>query len=313
VADSEALQLVFVGLKSALQPFGPGLQLEAANSLWCSHEWTPHSEYVAKIREHYDAEVVVLDFRGAETAARINTWVAAKTRGKIGSILSTIDPLTALLAINAIYFKDVWAEPFDRELTREELFHTREGRTLTVPLMRRTGFYSYYEESKFQAIGLGYESGLTMYVFLPAKTSSLREFQKNLTAAAWDAWIGRFERTGGYIQLPRFQLTQSANLKAALGELGMGIAFDRRRARFDAINPPPPELWISQIFHQAFVEVNEEGTEVAAMTEVTGYLSSEKPKPRAFKMIVDRPFFFVICEYYRNTILFMGSVEEPGS
>lgn len=311
--EPEALQLDFVALKSALQPYGPGLQLQAANSLWCSHERVPRSEYVAKIREHYDAEVVVLDLRDAETAARINSWVSAKTRGKIGSILSTIDPLTSLLAINAIYFKGLWGSPFERELTREELFHTSEGRALRVPLMRQYGYYPYYEESKFQAIGLRYTTGLTMYVFLPANTSNLRVFQENLTSAAWDKWIGRFEAIGGLICLPRFMLTYSANLKGALGNVGMGIAFDPRRARFDAINPPPPELWISQLFHQAFVEVNEEGTEAAAVTEAMGYFSSEEPKARTFKMIVDRPFFFVICDDYTNTILFMGTVEEPGS
>lgn len=113
--DSEALQLVFVALKSALQPFGPGLQLEAANSLWCSHEWTPRSEYVAKIREHYDAEVVVLDFRGAETAARINTWVAAKTRGGrhlgrakvVNAMLDAVTRRVAEAVANTIAIRDV--------------------------------------------------------------------------------------------------------------------------------------------------------------------------------------------------------------
>jgi serpin B len=171
--EPEGLQLVFVALKSALQPYGPGLQLETANSLWCSHERPPRSEYVAKIKEHYDAEVVALDFQGVETAARVNSWVSAKTRGKIGSILSTIDPLTTLLAINAVYFKGLWGAPFERELTRAESFHTSDGRTLRVPLMCQYGFYPYCEESKFQAIGLPYKSGvtgLTMYILLSAKT-----------------------------------------------------------------------------------------------------------------------------------------------
>jgi serine protease inhibitor len=311
--EPEARQLVFVALKSALQPYGPGLQLETANSLWCSHERPPRSEYVAKIKEHYDAEVVALDFQGAETAARVNSWVSAKTRGKIRSILSTIDPLTALLAINAVYFKGLWGAPFERELTRAESFHTSDGRTLKVPLMCQDGYYSYYEESEFQAIGLYYKGGLTMYVFLPAKTSNLREFQQNLTAAVWDQWMGRFKSIEGQIGLPRFMLTYGANLKGALDKLGMGIAFDPRRARFDTIHLPPPELWISQIFHQAFVEVNEEGTEAAAITDATVYFSSEEPSLRTFSMIVDRPFFFAICDNHTNTVLFMGSVEEPSS
>jgi serine protease inhibitor len=311
--EPEARQLVFVALKSALQPYGPGLQLETAYSLWCCQERTPRSEYVAKIKEHYDADVVALDFQGAETAARVNSWVSAKTRGKIGSILSTIDPRAALLAINAVYFKGLWGAPFERELTRAESFHTSDGRILKVPLICQYGYYSYYEESEFQAIGLYYKGGLTMYVFLPAKTSNLREFQQNLTAAVWDQWMGRFKSIEGQIRLPRFMLTYGVNLRGALDKLGMGIAFDPRRARFDTIHLPPPELWISQIVHQAFVEVNEEGTEAAAITDATVYFSSEEPSLRTFSMIVDRPFFFAICDNHTNTVLFMGSVEEPSS
>jgi len=152
-----------------------------------------------------------------------------------------------------------------------------------------------------------------MYVFLPAKTSNLREFQQNLTAAVWDQWMGRFKSIEGQTGLPRCMLTYGVNLRGALDKLGMGIAFDPRRARFDTIHLPPPELWISQIFHQAFVEVNEEGTEAAAITDATVYFSSEEPSLRTFSMIVDRPFFFAICDNYTNTVLFMGSVEEPSS
>jgi serpin B len=115
------------------------------------------------------------------------------------------------------------------------------------------------------------------------------------------------------LRLPRFKRAHSANLESALRKLGMEIAFDPRRARFDSIVLPPSNIWISQVLHRAFVEVNEEGTEAAAVTDATMYFSSEMPSPRTFEMVVDRPFFFVICDNYTNTILFMGSVEEPGS
>lgn len=312
--EPEALQLAIVALKSALRIEGPGLQLEAANSLWYNPEWAPRSDYVARIREEYDAEVVALDPLGPETVARINAWVSARTRGKIEGILTTIDPLTSLIAINAIYFKDLWGQVFDRDQTRDESFHTSDGRKLEVPLMSQYGSYPYYEESKFQAVRLGYKtSRLAMYVFLPARRSNLSEFRRSLNSAAWDKWIRRFSVIEGHIRLPRFKLTYESSLKSALSKLGMGIAFDRQRARFDAINPPPPEIWIDQILHRAFVEVNEEGTEAAAVTAAMMMCSSAlHPKPRrTFEMIVDRPFFFAICDDYTKSILFMGSVEEP--
>ena len=96
----------------------------------------------------------MLDFGGDQAVARINAWVAEKTHGKIGSILSSLDPLTFLVAINAVYFKDFWSERFMPELTCEELFHTSEGQKLEIPLMSQYGSYSYYEDSKFQAVCL---------------------------------------------------------------------------------------------------------------------------------------------------------------
>ena len=195
------------------------------------------SQYLAKVREEYDAEVIALDFLGDEMVARINSWVSAKTRGKIEGILGSLDPLTSLLAINAIYFKDFWDKPFLRELTREESFHTSAGRTLKVPLMSQYGSYPYYKESKFQAVRLPYKtSRLAMYVFLPAKRSSLQEFRQNLNSAAWDKWTRQLKAIGGHIRFPRFKLTYESNLKSALAKLGMEIAFDPERARFDAIN-----------------------------------------------------------------------------
>lgn len=152
-----------------------------------------------------------------------------------------------------------------------------------------------------------------MYVFLPAKKSSLREFQLDLNSGAWDKWMRGFEAMDGHIRLPRFKLSYGAVLDGALSELGMAPAFDPQRARFDAISPPPPMIWMGTVLHRAFVEINEEGTEAAATTFVMMPLSAKysRRRIRTFEMIVDRPFFFAICDTFTDTILFMGSVEEP--
>ena len=310
------LQSEIGALRSALQIESPGLKLEAANSLWCNQGFSPRSDYVAGVRQDYGAEVFALDFGGDRAVARINAWVAEKTHGKIGSILSSLDPLTFLVALNAVYFKDSWRDRFMPKVTREEWFYTSEGKKLRVPLMSQYGSYSYYEDSRFQAVRLPYETPrLAMYVFLPAKKSSLREFQLDLNSGAWDKWMRRFKSMEGHLRLPRFKLTCQAMLNSPLSQLGMALAFDPQRARFDAISPPPPAIWIETVLHRAFVEVNEEGTEAAATTFAMMPLSSEygRPRIRTFEMIVDRPFFFAICDTLANTILFMGSVEEPDS
>jgi serpin B len=312
----EELRSVIVALKSALQIQAPSLRLQAANSLWCGKQWPPSAEYVAGVREHYDAEVTMLDFREPEAVVRINSWVSEKTCGKIGSIVDSLDPLSSLVAINAIYFKGFWAKPFERALTREESFHTSDGRRLKLPFMGQNGSYAYDESSKVQVMRLPYKtSRLAMYLFLPAKRSSLEEFQRNLHSAAWDQWMRRLQRVPGHIRLPRFKLTYHAILNSALSKLGMGIAFDPVRARFDAIHPPPPEIWIDRVVHRALVEVNEEGTEATAATAILmDAAAAMNSRPvRTFEMIVDRPFFFAVRDDLTNTILFMGSVEEPVS
>jgi serine protease inhibitor len=314
--EPKELQSVVGALRSALQIESPGLKLEAANSLWCSQRFSPRSEYIAGVRKDYGAEVFALDFGGDQAVATINAWVAEKTHGKIGSILSSLDPLTFLVAINAVYFKDSWSERFLPKLTREELFHTSQGQELKVLLMSQYGSYSYYEDSKFQAVCLPYKtSRLAMYVFLPARKSSLRDFQLDLNSGAWDKWMRRFETMEGHLRLPRFKLTYQAALNGPLSQLGMAPAFDPQRARFDTISPPPPAIWIDTVLHRAFVEVNEEGTEAAATTAAMMPASAKysPPRIRRFEMIVDRPFFFAICDTSTNTILFMGSVEEPDS
>jgi serpin B len=154
-----------------------------------------------------------------------------------------------------------------------------------------------------------------MYVFLPAKKSSLREFRLDLNSGAWDKWMRRFEAMEGHIRLPRFKLTYQAMLNSPLSQLGMALAFDPQRARFDAISAPPPAIWIETVLHRAFLEINEEGTEAAAVSAVHMVALSMRPTkpPRTFEMLVDRPFFFAIRDDLTNTILFMGSVEEPDS
>jgi serine protease inhibitor len=312
---TDVLPSTVAALKSALLVEGPGLECEIANSIWCNQARTPRPEYAAKVKEDYNAEVIAVDFADPATVAQINRWVSGKTRGKIGSILESLDRLAVLVAINAIYFKDFWEKPFEAALTREELFHASHGRTVKTPLMSQYGSYPYYEDSEFQAVRLRYKtSRLAMYIFLPAKRSSLERFQQNLSSAAWDKWMQKFHMTEGHIRLPRFKLTYSAILNSALEKLGMAIAFDPRRARFDTISTPPPPIWIDQVLHRAFVEVDEEGTEAAAVTAVVQVTASPIRNPaRTFQMVVDRPFFFAIRDDHTGTIWFMGAVDEPNA
>lgn len=300
-------------LQAALAISSPGLELAVANSLWCDEQARILPAFLTLAREKYAAEVVSLPLQSPETVPRINAWVADKTRGKIGSIVDSLTPLALLVALNAIYFKGLWKTPFEKSLTREEQFFA-PGNSIKVPLMRRSGYYPYHEESTFQAVRLPYQGDrVGMYIFLPSKMSGLPAFLRTLTAAEWSRWMWTFAKTEGLVGLPRFRFEHSVELVSILANLGMAEAFDPERAQFGGMALPPPPIYIGQVIHRALVEVNEEGTEAAAVTMGTLSLSAamRSPTPRKFQMILDRPFFFAIRDDHSNMLLFMGAVNNP--
>jgi serpin B len=178
--------------------------------------------------------------------------------------------------------------------------------------MRRSGYHRYHEEPAFQAVRLPYQGNrVGMYIFLPSKKSGLPAFLRTLTSAEWGRWMWTFTETEGLVGLPRFKFEHCVKLVPILTNLGMPEAFDSERAQFDGMALPPPPLYIGQAMHRALVEVNEEGTEAAAATDVTVCLAARARKPRVFQMILDRPFFFAIRDDHSNMILFMGVVNDP--
>jgi serine protease inhibitor len=288
------------------------VEVMAANSLWCSDRVQVRPEYAAKVRDIYDAELVTLDFAAAAAAARINAWVHEKTKGRISRIVDVLSPLTPLIAVNAIYFKARWIRPFKRELTRDGLFTTTTGKQKQLPMMLQSGRYSYYEDRELQAVALPYEGDMAMHVILPASRTDPRQLEESLSSRAWESRLARFEKVLGTIQIPRFKVDYHARLDPALKVLGMERIFDPNRAEFDGLRTEWPPLWIDQVSHRAVMEVNEEGTEAAAVTAVAmlGAARNARP-PRQFQMIVDRPFFVVIRDEAAGTILFMGWVGDP--
>ena len=314
--DPETWQGAVRRLKSALTMNEPGLELAVANSLWCDDRLQAQSAFLALVAENYAAEVVRLSLQSPQAGARINGWVAEKTRGKISKIVSEGDlgPLALLVAVNAIYFKGSWDSPFEERLTRVEPFLVSGREPVRIPRMLRSGEFRYCETREFQAVRLPYRGGrVGMYVFLPAKKSSLADFLGTIAAAQWDRWLSDFKEREGTVGLPRFKLEYGVYLKSILSRIGMGVVFDSVRARFERLAPPSPPLWVDEIIHRALVEVNEEGTVAAAVTATVtvGVALHPVSPPPPFEMIVDRPFFFVICDDLSGTVLFIGAVNDP--
>jgi len=310
--DLDALNRANAALIESLRALDPQVVLAIANSLWAQQGMTFDPAFLRRNREFYGAEVATLDFGDARAAAAINDWVVRNTNGKIDKIVDRIDPSALLFLINAIYFKGNWARQFDPRRTRDLPFTLPDARQKQHPLMAQSGKFDYYAGQGFQAISLPYGAGrASMYIFLPEQRSNLRAFQRELGHKSWDAWMRHFRQSEGTIVLPRFKLSYEVTLNDALKALGMAIAFDGRRADFSAmIADGKPSPNIDEVRHKTFVEVNEEGTEAAAVTSIGMVRTSMMPQ-RSFSMVVDRPFFCAIHDNHTGTLLFLGSIVDP--
>ena len=289
-------------LRESLENPDPKVEISIANSIWYRQGITFNPDFLERNRSFFGAVVAALDFSAPQATAIINEWVDTNTSGKIEKIVDRINPQTLLFLINAIYFKGNWQEEFDPSRTRQGIFHLSDGNEKRVQMMRREGEYPYLRGENFEAASLPYGDGrMSMYIFLPDRNSNLNRFLRNLDAENWEDWISQFQNRRQEMVLPRFKLEYEARLNDTLEALGMGIAFGGG-ADFSGMGP---NLFISEVRHKTSVEVNEEGTEAAAVTAVVGV----KSLPPTFR--VDRPFFFVIYDAETETILFMGTVIEP--
>lgn len=311
--DLDGLNQANAALIKSLRALDPQVALAIANSLWAAQGIAFDQDFLRRNQEFYGAEIATLDFKDASAAAAINQWVERNTGGKIEKIVDRIGPAAIMFLINAIYFKGNWAKQFDPKRTRDMPFALLDGRQKQHPLMAQTGKFDYYAGQGFQAASLPYGAGrASMYVFLPEQRSSLRAFRRELGHKSWDAWIRHFRQAEGTIVLPRFKLAYEVTLNDALKALGMGIAFDGRRADFSAmVADRKPNANIDEVKHKTFVEVNEEGTEAAAVTSIGMMRTSMMPQ-RSFSMVVDRPFFCAIRDNQTGALLFLGSIVDPG-
>jgi serine protease inhibitor len=293
--------------------------LSAANSLWRSHHTTMLPQAAARLREIFDAEIAALDFSSPAAPEQINTWVSEKTKGKIGSVVAEISPLTALIGVNAIYFKGAWQLPFQPTQTYEGTFTTSTGASKRLPMMRQAETFSYYEDAKLQAIALPYGKGsfgdkLAMYVLLPASGADLRRFVLDVNSDLWRFWLAHFERIHGTIELPKFKFDYGCRLRSPLCAWGMKRAFDSDQAQFDAVRAAIGKVWLDEILHKTMVDVNEAGTEAAAVTSLTFAMMKMMPRPqRTFHMVVDRPFVVAMQDLSSSAILFLGCIGDPES
>jgi len=279
--------------------------LNIANSLWIKQGEKIKPDFLDRNKKFYDAEITMLNFGDPKAPDIINNWISKKTANKINKVIEKIEKDVFLYLINAIYFKGKWANQFDKYKTKDDTFYLLRGKQKQIPMMSQSGNYRYMQDKNFQAVSLPYGNGrMSMYIFLPNTNSNLTKFLKNLNAENWNKWIGQFKEMDGDITLPRFKIEYNTLLNEPLKKLGMPIAFTTQA---DFTNMTSGPAWISRVIHKTFIDVNEEGTEAAAVTVV----EMMKGISQQFNMKVDRPFFCVIRDNKTGSNLFMGIVVEP--
>lgn len=300
----------YKSLIDALVSADPDVLLEIANSIWYRQGFSVLPEFVDANQEYYDAEVSDLDFNLPGAPDVINTWVDEKTHGRITEIIQQIPAETVMYLINAIYFKGTWLYEFDEELTADDQFYAA-GNSVTVPFMVQEAGVGYAANDDFSMIELPYGQGnFSMVVMLPNEGHATDDILPLLTSENWDQWLDAMTTQDVMIKLPKFKFEYKNQLNDELSDMGMGVAFTDM-ADFTKINPAG-NLFISKVLHKSFIEVNEEGTEAAAVTSVEISLTSF-PGTQPLQFVADHPFVFAIREKDTGAILFMGLMQDPSS
>ena len=305
--DEKAREADNAALFSSLQS-ASDVQLSLANSLWVNRDFPIKADFGKRSETIYGAKVNVLDFSQPNAPQQINDWVKASTRGKIDKMIDRLSPDDRLVLMNAIYFQGNWLEKFDAKATRTVPFAAPGGQR-DVPMMRRSDDFDYQENAEMQAVALPYKGGrMALYLLLPRENQSLETLLASLNAKSFDALVAKMTKREGRVALPRFKMSDDIALNEPLQSLGMKSAF-ALSADFSRI---APELFISAVRHKAVIEVNETGTEAAAVTSI-GMAGSAMPmdKPEPFVFNANRPFLLALRDNESGALLFLGAVKTP--
>ncbi|KAM3840047.1 serpin B6-like [Vipera latastei] len=308
----------FEKLISEINKPSANYSLSLANRLFGETSYDFLTSFIESTQKFYQAGLEKLNFKQAaeDSRRRINAWVEEKTAGKIQNLLAPgiIHSLTKLVLVNAIYFKGNWANQFNKNQTEERPFHINKNETKTVQMMFRKGEYNVTTISDYRISILELPFGdddFSMIILLPDETEDnsmgLEKLEREITHEKLKEWIKPEKMIPREIELsfPKFKLEEEYDLKPVLRNMGMTDAFDEGKADFSEMSTNK-DLVISEAVHKSFIEVNEEGTEAAAATDVIIELKSG-----VLEFKVDHPFLFFISQQSTNSLLFFGRYCSP--
>lgn len=294
------------------------VKFDVANAIWLSEDYQVLEEYLNVVKEYFGSRVTRANFISDADSVRkeINSWIAEKTNNLIRNMLTPgmPEPDTIMMLVNAIYFKGDWKIAFKEDKTKSDDFFLPSGSSVEVEMMNQKDKFKAGKFDKYKAVELPYIGNeISMLVVLPHEEYSLSDVENVLTAQKLEKIRSEIRIHDVNLSLPRFKMEYGIkSLNESLQAIGIRQAFNASKADFSKITDRKGELYISQVLHKAFVEVNEKGTEAAAATVVSITFTSaviDIPPPLVFR--ADRPFLFIIQENSTGLILFMGRLDEP--
>ncbi|NXU80426.1 PAI2 inhibitor, partial [Oreotrochilus melanogaster] len=313
---SDNIHTGFKALNSEINQPTKNYLLKSVNQLYGEKKSSFSKEYLQLAKKYYNAEPQSVDFVGAaeEIRREINSRVEHQTEGKIQNLLppGSVDSLTRLVLTNALYFKGNWATKFEAEATRQRPFRMNTNTTKPVPMMYLSDKFNwtYVESVQMDVLELPYvNNDLSMFILLPKDITGLKKLERELTVENLSAWTNPelMEKIKVEVYLPRFTVEEKYNLKSTLSRMGIQDAFIEGQADFTGMSETG-ELFLSQVFHKCYVEVNEEGTEAAAASSAT---LASRSLGAAVIFVADHPFLFFIRHNKTKSILFLGRFSSP--
>ncbi len=315
-AALDAVDLALASRKNALDSNGnkvTGFELNVADSLWADKTLVMQQPFVDTLGQSYGAAVRLVDFVNAPDPSReaINGWVSGQTNAKISELIGQgdIDTTTRLVLANAIYFDAAWETPFDATATHAEAFTRVDGTSVTENAMTQTLETSYTHGDGWQAVELPYVGEQTSMVLVVPDQGQFASVEKGLSGDFVQSVFAGLSLSNVNVTMPKFSIKgATVHLKDTLEALGMKDAFDVNAADFSKMSTQQ-QLYVGDVLHQAFVSVDEKGTEAAAATAVIMKAGAMPSDP--VSLDANRPFFFFVRDVPTNTILFVGRVVDP--
>ena len=314
--SEDEIDVSYRDLIALLLDLDPRVEIGIANATFADRGFPVSQTFLDRLRTYFAAEARTLDFADPSSIATVNAWAAEKTHHRIEKILGQWPDGAVLALLNALYFKGDWTEKFDRGETASRPFTLPSGQTVARDAMH----------SRDALLRLGHDPGtgvtvgelpyggraFVMDVVLPPEGGLLDDLVEGLDGDVWNRWMatlpGEFEK--GVVQLPKLEIEYEKVLNDELIHMGMGVAFGKGPLPPDFSRLGPGDLAISLVKQKSYVRVDEEGTEAAAVTVV---VVGDSAVPSVPSLVVDRPYLFAIRERLSGTIIFLGTVRDPGS